>query len=67
MQAKVSTLVISDQESVISEMQERVSILQTTMGQLEVDSTSADNRCFIHASCLVHESQLLYGFIALFT
>lgn len=56
MQAKVSTLVISDQKSVISEMQERVSILQTTMGQLEADSSSADNRCFIHASCLMHES-----------
>jgi len=57
MQAKVSTSVISNLESVISEMQGRVSILQTTMGQLEADSTSADDRCFMHCSCLLHESQ----------
>lgn len=57
MQAKESTLVISNLESTIMELQERVSSMQTTIGQLESDSTSADTRCFMLCSCLMLEVQ----------
>ncbi len=39
------------------DLQERVCSLQATVGQLESDSASADNRCFMLCFCLMLEVQ----------
>ncbi len=57
MQGKDRTSLISNLESTITELQERVCSLQTTVGQLVSDSASADNRCFMLCSCLMLEVQ----------
>jgi hypothetical protein len=70
MQGKDSTSLISNLESTILELQERVSSLQTTIGQLESDSASADNRCFMLCWILLvlcMKCSTLADFIALLT
>ncbi len=70
MQSTDSTLTISNLESIILELQERVSSMQTTMGQLESDSASADNRCFMLCwifLVLCMKCSTLAGLIAPFT
>ena len=63
-------MVISNLESTILELQERMTSLQTTIGQLESDLVSADNRCFMLCRMrivLCLKCSTLAGFIALIT